>query len=85
MPEITDTPPARVQTDLQSLRQALTGEIPAKVAAQNLLIATWNIRSYRSLTKSGRQAPSIARSETSEACWSSRRSLGDSTWWQRKN
>lgn len=51
MPDITDTPPARVRADLGSLRTALDAAIPAKQAGQNLLIATWNIRAFASLTR----------------------------------
>lgn len=50
MPTIHDTPPAPVQTDLNSLAQALNTGIPAKNDT-NLLIATWNIRRFVSLTR----------------------------------
>ena len=50
MPSITDQPPASVQADLDALSTQLDQEIPAKVA-DNLLIATWNIRSFSSLTR----------------------------------
>ena len=50
MPVITDTPPVAVQADLDSLRAQLDTRIPVK-AADNLLIATWNIRSFASLTR----------------------------------
>ena len=48
---ITDTPPAEVQADLHSLEAALDATIPAKQAGQNLLIATWNLRAFASLTR----------------------------------
>jgi endonuclease/exonuclease/phosphatase family metal-dependent hydrolase len=50
MPTIQDPPPAGVQTDLNRLAQALTTAIPAKTDT-NLLIATWNIRRFGSLTR----------------------------------
>lgn len=48
---ITGTPPAFVQADLDSLKAALDTKIPAKRPSENLLIATWNIRSFGSLTR----------------------------------
>ena len=51
MPEITDAPPAEVQADLHSLKAALDSKIPAKQTGQNLLIATWNLRAFASLTR----------------------------------
>jgi len=50
MPTILDTPPANVHADLAALSHQLDAEIPAK-ANDNLLIATWNIRSFASLTR----------------------------------
>lgn len=50
MPTIFDTPPQAVQTNLDGLVAALDTEIPAK-ANDNLLIATWNIRSFASSTR----------------------------------
>ena len=50
MATIHDDPPAAVRADLNSLRAALDADIPAK-AADNLLIASWNIRSFSSLTR----------------------------------
>jgi len=49
MPTIHDPPPAGVQNDLNSLSQALDTHIPDK-SDTNLLIATWNIRRFGSLT-----------------------------------
>ena len=51
MPTIHDTPPANVQTDLNSLSTALDSIIPPKTAGSNLLIATWNLRMFSSLTR----------------------------------
>ena len=51
MPSITSTPPAAVRSDLDSLSAALDLAIPAKAEDENLLIATWNIRSFSSLTR----------------------------------
>jgi exonuclease III len=50
MATIHDNPPAIIQADLNSQREVLDAEIPAKMA-DNLLIATWNIRSFGSLTR----------------------------------
>ena len=50
MATILDTPPQNVQADLDSLSGALDAEIPAK-SDGNLLIASWNIRSFASLTR----------------------------------
>lgn len=51
MPTITDQPPGHIQAELDSLRASLTDTIPAKRDQQNLLIATWNIRAFGSLTR----------------------------------
>lgn len=51
MPEITDSPPAGVKSDLDSLNAALDATIPKKKNSKNLLIATWNIRKFGSLTR----------------------------------
>lgn len=50
MSAITDNPPQNVQTDLDSLSAALDAQIPGQ-ANDNLLIASWNIRSFSSLTR----------------------------------
>lgn len=50
MNTIFDPPPPEVQADLDSLGTQLDNDIPAKVN-DNLLIATWNIRSFASLTR----------------------------------
>ena len=50
MPTILDAPPVAVQRDLTSLTEALNQQIPAK-EEHNLLLATWNIRSFSSLTR----------------------------------
>lgn len=50
MPDVTDNPPPNVREDLVALGEALTLRIPAK-SDHNLLIATWNIRSFSSLTR----------------------------------
>jgi endonuclease/exonuclease/phosphatase family metal-dependent hydrolase len=50
MPLITDPPPASVATEIAALNSALDARIPAR-AADNLLIATWNIRAFGSLTR----------------------------------
>lgn len=51
MTSIVDIPPAPVQADLQSLAAALDTQIPAKHGPANLLIATWNLRAFASLTR----------------------------------
>ncbi len=51
MPSITDQPPAAIGRELAVLSQALDAAIPAKQDGQNLLIATWNIGSFGSLTR----------------------------------
>ena len=48
---IAGTPPVFVQADLDSLKAALDTKTPAKRPSENLLIATWNIRSFGSLTR----------------------------------
>ena len=50
MPSIHDTPPAAIQTELNTLVKSLNTTIPAKTDT-NLLIATWNIRRFGSLTR----------------------------------
>jgi hypothetical protein len=52
MPSIHDTPPAAIQNDLNNLAQVLNTSIPIK-SETNLLIATWNIRRFGSLTRKG--------------------------------
>lgn len=51
MPTITDQPPANIQAELNALRASLSNTIPSKQQGQNLLIATWNIRAFGSLTR----------------------------------
>lgn len=51
MPSISDQPPSNIQAELNSLRAALDQNIPQKQQNQNLLIATWNIRMFGSLTR----------------------------------
>jgi endonuclease/exonuclease/phosphatase family metal-dependent hydrolase len=51
MPELSDQPPLLIRNELESLNRSLDQAIPIKLAGQNLLIATWNIRSFSSLTR----------------------------------
>jgi endonuclease/exonuclease/phosphatase family metal-dependent hydrolase len=51
MPRLHDAPPKAVQADIESLQQSLKGVIPSKRLDENLLIATWNIRGFASLTR----------------------------------
>ncbi|MDW7710084.1 MAG: endonuclease/exonuclease/phosphatase family protein [Deferrisomatales bacterium] len=50
MPTILDSPPANVRNDLDALRNGLDTFIPRKNAG-DLLIATWNLRMFSSLTR----------------------------------
>lgn len=50
MPVITDLPPVDVQQDIEALRAHLGATIPEKQDG-NLLIATWNLRAFASLTR----------------------------------
>lgn len=50
MSTIHDPPPVAIQTELNNLAQALNTAIPYKTD-NNLLIATWNIRRFGSLTR----------------------------------
>jgi hypothetical protein len=51
MPQLTDQPPLSIQSELDALNRSLDQVIPKKVIGQNLLVATWNIRSFASLTR----------------------------------
>lgn len=50
MPTVFDTPPPKVQSDLDALAAALDARIP-KRKKSNVLIASWNIRAFSSLTR----------------------------------
>jgi endonuclease/exonuclease/phosphatase family metal-dependent hydrolase len=49
-PAITDPPPPDVAAELATIATALNNAIPAK-GVNNLLIATWNLRAFGSLTR----------------------------------
>ena len=51
MPTIFDTPPQEVQQNLELLKQDLDAKIPSKRLDKNLLIASWNIRTFGDLTR----------------------------------
>ena len=51
MPSLDDAPPADVLSDIHALRASLHSTTPAKRLDDNLLIATWNIRAFASLTR----------------------------------
>ena len=51
MPAITDLPPDEINTEREGLRAALDRQIPRKVLDYNLLLATWNFRSFCNLTE----------------------------------
>lgn len=57
MPRITDPPPAEVQADLAAIEAALDGRLPAKQPGRNLLIATWNLRAFGSLSREWTAGP----------------------------
>jgi hypothetical protein len=51
MTKITDLPPPKIADELKELRASLDEDIPAKVLDSNLIIATWNLRSFGDLTE----------------------------------
>lgn len=51
MPTITDAPPAKVAKDIRALVAHLDRSVPLKQPGANLLIATWNLRAFASLTR----------------------------------
>lgn len=51
MPSITDNSPSAVASDLRALASFLDQSVPPKKPGQNLLIATWNLRAFASLTR----------------------------------
>ena len=51
MPKLSDYPPVLIRQELESINRSLDQAIPPKKEGQNLLIATWNIRSFSSLTR----------------------------------
>ncbi|MFI8379403.1 endonuclease/exonuclease/phosphatase family protein [Leeuwenhoekiella sp. NPDC079379] len=51
MPTILDEQPAEVRANLNLLKRDLDLKIPTKQLDRNLLIATWNIRSFGNLTR----------------------------------
>ena len=51
MPEITHVPPSNVKKDIAALRDYLAQSVPPKLDGENLLIATWNLRAFASLTR----------------------------------
>ena len=54
--QITDTPPATVQRDLDALKLALDAQLPP-LKTDNLVIGTWNITAFGDLSKSWRDMP----------------------------
>jgi exonuclease III len=51
MPHLHDQPPETVQADIAALRRHLGETLPSKRLDENLLIATWNLRSFASLPR----------------------------------
>ena len=49
--KILQAPPTQIQNELETLRKELDTEVPKKTVDQNLLIATWNLRSFGDLTE----------------------------------
>lgn len=46
-----DTPTPTIQADIDSLQRQLGEALPSKRLDENLLIATWNLRAFSSLTR----------------------------------
>ena len=57
MPSINSPLPSTVLQRLDHLRQDLDARIPTKQLERNLLIATWNIRSFGNLTREWESTP----------------------------
>lgn len=55
--KITDPPPDEIKAELLDLKADLDRKIPPKLLDRNLLIATWNIRSFGPVTKKWRSSP----------------------------
>ena len=51
MPHVTDELPTDFKADIDRLKNALEGALPARTLDDNLLIATWNIRAFGGLTE----------------------------------
>jgi hypothetical protein len=51
MPHLRDDAPSGVREDIVARRRYLAETIPSKHLDENLLIATWNLRSFASLTR----------------------------------
>lgn len=51
MLRLKDQPPSHIRNELEALNRSLDQTIPKKMDGNNLLIATWNIRSFSSLTR----------------------------------
>lgn len=51
MPLITDIPPLNIRNEILALRAHLDSAIPPRRMDQNLLIATWNVRAFGSITR----------------------------------
>lgn len=57
MPHITDQPPASVTQDVAALTSYLDQQVPQKIPGDNILIATWNLRAFASLTRDWTAGP----------------------------
>jgi endonuclease/exonuclease/phosphatase family metal-dependent hydrolase len=51
MPQITENPPSPIMKEIKSLNLVMDGLLPSKELDRNVLIATWNIRSFGGLTE----------------------------------
>ncbi len=56
MPEITDQPPPDVAADLARIGSALDAQVPKRAPGQ-VVIATWNIKAFGSLTRKWKSEP----------------------------
>jgi hypothetical protein len=57
VPAVADVRPATVRGDLTALRNALDQSIPEKDPHDILLISTWNLKSFGSLTRKWSSRP----------------------------
>jgi len=69
MPSINDAPPAAVANDLRRLMAYLDDAVPAKISDHNLLIATWNLRAFASLTRKWTAAGSDSPKRDLRGLW----------------
>lgn len=51
MPKITDNPPTHILQEIENLNKVMDDLLPSKELDKNVLIGTWNIRSFGGLTE----------------------------------